>query len=72
MLAVSAIIGTPFGCLDSLIAALEQHNSADVTQIIEQLMQHPMDSKTIERLADVSGYVMMGEFEKALELINRD
>jgi signal transduction histidine kinase/CheY-like chemotaxis protein len=57
------------GSLAALRAALESKNMKAIDKLLEEL-EAAADAETAERIADISDKVLMGEYQKAVEIIN--
>jgi signal transduction histidine kinase/CheY-like chemotaxis protein len=55
--------------LSNLKTALEIKNMKGIDKLLEKIEQLPLDTETWERINDVSGKVLMGEYTKALETV---
>jgi signal transduction histidine kinase/CheY-like chemotaxis protein len=58
-----------FGSLATLRAALESKNMKDIDRLLAEL-ETAADAETAERIMDISDKVLMGEYQKAIEIIN--
>jgi HPt (histidine-containing phosphotransfer) domain-containing protein len=56
--------------LSALRAALETKNMKETDRLLEELEQ-TAEGETVKQVADISDRVLMGEYEKAVELITR-
>ncbi|MDR0456142.1 MAG: response regulator [Treponema sp.] len=64
-----AVSEIPLSLLVDLKTALASSKSADIDQIMEKLMQYPLNAKTKEALEKIYDDVLLAEFDNALKTI---